>query len=209
MAKKIYDISQALRPGIPVFPGDAPYKQSWTMQLEGDCPVNVAEIALSVHTGSHGDAPMHYANGATPSGELSLEPYLGPCQVIDARRAGQLVRVEDIEDQLLARSERVLFRTYERFPHDEWDSDFTAIDPATIDLLADRGCLLVGLDTPSIDPETSKELLSHQRVLAHDMRVLEGLVLDQVPEGLYELIALPLKLITADASPVRAILREI
>ncbi|MEE9196461.1 MAG: arylformamidase [Alphaproteobacteria bacterium] len=209
MGKKIYDISQALRPGIPVWPGDVHFKQSWTMQLDANCPVNVSELSLSAHTGSHADAPLHYANGAVSSGQLDLEPYLGPCQVIDARRAGALVRVEDIEERLLSRSERVIFKTYEAFPHAQWDSDFTAIDPATIDLLAAKGCLLVGLDSPSLDPETSKELPSHQRVLAHDMRVLEGLVLDDVPEGLYELIALPLKLTGGDASPVRAVLREV
>jgi arylformamidase len=209
MAKKIYDISQALRLGIPVWPGDAAFQQSWTMQLDGACPVNVSELSLSAHTGSHADAPLHYANGAAASGELDLDPYLGPCQVIDARRAVDLVRVEDIEDRLLSRAERVIFRTFEAFPHENWDSDFTAIHPATIDFLAAKGCRLVGLDAPSLDPETSKELASHQRVLAHNMRVLEGLVLDEVPEGLYELIALPLKLTDADASPVRAILREV
>ncbi len=209
MAKRIFDISQTLREGIPVWPGDAEFKIIWNDRISDVSPVNVGEFHLSAHTGSHGDAPFHYSrDGASPA-DLDLTPYLGLCQLIDARQAGDLVRPGDIEDRLLTRAERVLIRSFEAFPHDEWDSNFTAVDPATIDMLAARGCLLIGLDAPSLDPEASKTLEAHQRVLAHDMRVLEGLVLDGVPEGVYELIALPLKLATADSSPVRAVLREL
>jgi arylformamidase len=109
----------------------------------------------------------------------------------------------------LAGAERVLFRTYEHFPHDQWDSDFTAIAPAVITRLRAAGVRLVGTDTASLDPETSKTLDAHHEVKAGDMRILEGLVLDDVPGGRYELIALPLKIAGGDASPVRAILREI
>lgn len=209
MTKRVYDISQTLREGIPVWPGDAEFQQRWTMKLDADCPVNVSELSLSAHTGSHADAPLHYQDGGASPADLDLTPYLGLCQLIDAGSAGDLVRPGDIEDRLLTRAERVLIRSFEAFPHGEWDSDFTAIDPATIDMLAARGCLLIGLDAPSLDPEASKTLEAHQRVLAHDMRVLEGLVLDGVPEGVYELIALPLKLAAADSSPVRAVLREL
>lgn len=209
MTKRVYDISQTLREGIPVWPGDAEFQQRWTMELDADCPVNVSELSLSAHTGSHADAPLHYQDGGASPADLDLTPYLGLCQLIDAGSAGDLVRPGDIEDRLLSRAERVLIRSFEAFPHGEWDSDFTAIDPATIDMLAARGCLLIGLDAPSLDPEASKTLEAHQRVLAHDMRVLEGLVLDGVPEGVYELIALPLKLAAADSSPVRAVLREL
>ena len=90
-----------------------------------------------------------------------------------------------------------------------WDSSFTAIAPATIDLLHAHGVRLVGIDTPSLDPEQSKLLDSHQRVRQHGMAILEGVVLDEVAEGDYELIALPLKISGCDASPVRAVLREL
>lgn len=84
-----------------------------------------------------------------------------------------------------------------------------AYAPASLQLLADKGIQLVGIDTPSVDPASSKTLESHQILRRHDMRVLENLVLDQVNPGDYELIALPLALIQADASPVRAILRSL
>ena len=106
-------------------------------------------------------------------------------------------------------TQSVLFRTFERFPHDAWDGETMAIAPETIEWLAAQGVKLVGIDTPSIDPQDSKDMLAHKAVLKADMRVLEGLVLDDVPEGRYELIALPLPVVNADASPVRAILREL
>jgi arylformamidase len=104
---------------------------------------------------------------------------------------------------------RVLVRAYAAMPQDRFDNELPAFDAALIELLADRGVQLVGIDSASVDPAPSKELPSHQVLRRRGMRVLENLVLDAVPEGDYELIALPLKLVTADASPVRAILREL
>ena len=101
----------------------------------------------------------------------------------------------------------MLVRTCRRAPT-AWTDDFAAFDPATIDWLADRGVVLVGLDTASVDPARSTTLDSHQRLCARDLRVLENLVLDAVDAGDYELIALPLRLIGCDASPVRAVLRR-
>jgi arylformamidase len=103
----------------------------------------------------------------------------------------------------------VLLRTYERSPQGAWDSTFPAISPAAIDLMAARGVLLVGTDTASLDPQDSKTLDAHHAVRAHRMAILEGVVLDDVAPGDYELIALPLKLAGMDASPVRAILRAL
>jgi arylformamidase len=98
-------------------------------------------------------------------------------------------------------------RTYERMPVDRWDPDLAAYAADAVERLADRGVMLIGIDSASIDPADSKSLDSHQVIRRRGLRVLENLVLDEVPEGDYELIALPLKLTTADASPVRAILR--
>jgi arylformamidase len=94
-------------------------------------------------------------------------------------------------------------------PADRWDGDLAAYDPALVERLADLGVTLIGIDTASIDPADSKTLESHQVIRRRGLRVLENLVLDDVPEGDYELIALPLKLTTADASPVRAVLRAL
>ena len=114
----------------------------------------------------------------------------------------------DCDWEALKGATRVLFRTYERFPHDAWDKDFKAIAPEVVARLRDAGAVLIGTDTPSLDPQTSKTMDAHHEVLRGDMHILEGLVLDDVPPGPHELIALPLAIEGADASPVRAILRE-
>jgi arylformamidase len=102
----------------------------------------------------------------------------------------------------------VLVRTCLKAPT-EWSAEFSAFAPETIEWLAGLGVKLVGIDSQSVDPADSKTLTSHHLLLEHDLRVLENLVLDDVPAGDYELIALPLKLTTADASPVRAVLRDL
>jgi arylformamidase len=207
--KRIWDISPPVHAGSPVFPGDTPYTQEWTAQLAPDCPVNVSRITLSPHAGAHADAPLHYDNEGRAIGDVSLEPYIGTCRVIHAIGCGALVQWHHIEHALRDLPPRVLVRTYARVPVDAWDQDLAAYAPATIERLAARGVKLVGIDTASIDPASSKSLDSHQVIRRMDVRVLENLVLDDVPEGDYELIALPLKLTTADASPVRAVLREL
>lgn len=205
--RRIWDISQVLRPGLPVWPGDTPFALERVWDMVRGAPVNVARATMSTHAGTHGDAPLHYAPGAADSAACTLEPYLGECLVVDARHAAGRVEPGDLPP--LGGARRVLLRTFDRFPHDRWVSDFTAIAPATIAHLAAAGVVLIGTDAPSLDPENSQEMAAHQAVLAADMRILEGLVLDDVPPGPYELIALPLPIAGADASPVRAVLREL
>lgn len=206
---RLWDISPAIGPGFPVFPGDTPFAQRWTWVLDGGCPVNVSEITLSPHTGAHTDAPLHYANDGAAMADVPLDAYLGPCRVVHALDSAPLVQPQHVADALTDPPPRVLIRTARRAAVGEWDAGFTALAPQTIDLLHARGVMLVGVDTPSLDPADSKSLASHQRVRAHRMAILEGLVLDDVPPGDYELIALPLKLAGCDASPVRAVLREL
>lgn len=204
---KIWDISPPVDHKSAVFPGDTTYSQRLHFTLGPGCPVNVNAITLSPHTGAHADAPLHYADGAPAVGELDLSPYLGPCRVIHCLNCGPLVRPEHLAHALKELPPRVLVRTAHTASQ-SWDS-FSAYAEETIALLAQRGVQLVGIDTPSVDPATSQQLPSHQQLLRHRLRVLENLVLDDVPEGDYELIALPLKLMQADASPVRAVLREL
>ena len=206
--KRIWDISPPVGPGSPVFPGDTPYAQQWSATLGPGNPVNVSRITLSPHVGAHADAPLHYDGSGAPIGAVELGPYLGTCRVIHAIGKGPLVLWEHLEHALDALPPRVLVRTYERAPVDRFDPSLAAYAPETIERLAARGVQLVGIDTASIDPADSKTLGSHQAIRRLGLRVLENLVLDDVPEGDYELIALPLKLVAADASPVRAVLRE-
>jgi arylformamidase len=207
--RRLWDISPPVRAGSPVFPGDTPYQQQWAATIAPGCPVNVSTLTLSPHVGAHADAPLHYDPEGAPVGALPLDAYLGPCRVIHAIARGPLVTWEHIAHAAQGLPARVLVRTYHRAPVDHWDPDLAAFAPETIERLADAGVRLVGIDTASIDPAESKALPSHQVVRRRGLRVLENLVLDEVPEGDYELIALPLKLVTADASPVRAVLREL
>lgn len=206
--KKLWDISPPVAPGSPVFPGDSPYRQEWSAALAPGNPVNVSRITLSPHVGAHADAPLHYDPAGAAIGAVALEPYLGPCRVIHAIGKGPLVRWQHLEHALQDLPARVLVRTYERMPVERWDPELAAYAPEVIERLAALGVKLVGIDTASIDPAASKTLPSHQAIRRLGLRVLENLVLDEVPEGDYELIALPLKLMTADASPVRAVLRQ-
>ena len=169
--------------------------------------MNVSAITLSPHLGSHADAPLHYGAGAAAIGAVDLAPFLGSCRVIHALEKGALIRPAHLEHAAGGLPARVLVRTCVTAPT-EWSSIFTAFAPETIAWLARKGVRLVGIDSQSVDPADSKTLDSHQQLLAHDMRVLENLVLDDVPQGDYELIALPLKLTYACASPVRAVLRS-
>ena len=206
--KRIWDISPPVQPGSPVFPGDTPYRQQWTATMGPDCPVNVSSLTMSPHVGAHADAPLHYDPQGQAIGAVDLAPFLGPCRVIHAIGCARLIQWLDIAHAAHDLPARVLVRTYERMPVDAWDPQLAAFAPDTVERLADVGVRLIGIDTASIDPADSKALDSHQVIRRRGLRVLENLVLDHVPEGDYELIALPLKLMTADASPVRAVLRE-
>ena len=206
---RLWDISPPVHAGSPVFPGDTPFALAWAARIAPGCPVNVSTLTLSPHTGAHADAPLHYDDAGAAVGELALEPFLGRCRVIHAIGCGPLVRWEHLAHAAPGLPARVLVRTCARAPVERWDPGLTAYDPEAVERLADLGVVLVGIDTASIDPAASKTLASHQVVRRRGLRVLENLVLDAVPEGDYELIALPLKLTTADASPVRAVLREL
>lgn len=206
--QRLWDISPPISPDTPAFPGDTAYSQLWTAQIGPGCPVNLSAITMSPHLGAHADAPLHYGVGAGTIGLMDLEPYLGPCRVIHAIDRGPLIGPEHLAHAAANLLPRVLVRTCLKAPT-TWSGEFSAFAPATIAWLAGRGVRLVGIDSQSVDPAESKTLDSHQELLRHDVRVLENLVLDEVPEGDYELIALPLKLIGADASPVRAVLRAL
>ena len=206
---RIWDISQTLRPALPVWPGDTAFACDDVWTIGPDCPVKVSRLTLSTHSGAHADAPSHYDASGEDIAAADPAVYVGPCMLVTAGGTGPHVRSEDLALDLLAGSSRVLIRTYSNFPHDSWDSDFRALHHTTIDALSNAGCRLIGIDSASLDPETSKTMDAHHAVRRNDMRILEGLVFDGVPDGAYELIALPLKIAGADAAPVRAILREL
>ena len=210
--RRLWDISPPVGPATPAYPGDQPYTQHWTATLGPGCAANVSAITLSPHLGAHADAPLHYAEGAAAIGAVDLAPFLGVCRVVHAMGCGRLIQPEHLRQAVrpvgVGLPPRVLVRTCDRAAT-TWTADFTAFAPETLDWLAGQGVRLVGIDTPSVDPADSAALDSHQRLLRLDLRVLENLVLDDVPAGDYELIALPLRWMHAEASPVRAVLRSL
>lgn len=204
----LWDISPVVSPGLPVWPGDTRFSSATTWEIADGCPVKVSRVSMSTHTGAHCDAPSHYDAQGLAIDAVPLDAYLGPCRVIHCIGAG-VIEPRHVAHALTAVPPRVLLRTYANAPQTEWDSAFGTVSPDTIALLAQHGVQLIGIDTPSLDPQESKTLDAHHAVRACRMAILEGIVLDAVEEGDYELIALPLKLAGMDASPVRAILRSL
>ena len=202
---KIHDLSPPVHPGIAVFPGDVAFSREVSMHVDDGEHLTLSSVTSTLHVGAHADAPLHFAAGGRPVDAQDLAAYLGPCQVIDVRgRGGPRIAPEDLGTAITA--PRVLLRT-DSFPDpDTWTDDFRALAPELVDHLADAGVVLVGIDTPSVDVADSKDLPTHARLHAREVANLEGLWLAEVPAGEYTLVALPLRLKDADASPVRAVL---
>ena len=210
----ILDISPALTTDIAVWPGDTPLSREILCTIEAGASVTLSTLRATVHLGAHADGINHYGGGAAGIEAFPLERYLGPCHVVRARaerRAGGMrVAIADLDIDLSAiRHPRVLIHTGTFPDFTSWNTDFAGLDPALVDALADRGVTLVGVDTPSVDVQESKDLPAHKRFLARGVSILEGLRLAHVAPGEHELIALPLPLVGFDASPVRAVLRSL
>jgi len=202
----IYDISPPISESLAVWPGDTPPTRQVLLDMRNGANITLSSLHATVHLGSHADAPSHYGADAPSIEERSLDYYLGPCQVISVR-AARGTRIAPQGVVVPIRAPRVLFSTG-TFPDPTvFNEDFAALSPELIDSLVRQRVKLVGVDTPSVDLFDSKDLPAHRACLRHDMAILEGLVLARVPDGRYELIALPLPLTGFDASPVRAILR--
>ena len=204
---RIHDISPTVSPALAVWPGDTPARREVLLDIARGDSLTLSTLHATVHLGAHADAPSHYGRDAATIERLSLERYVGPCQVLrPAAARGERLGVRALPPTLAA--PRVLFATGTYPEPTLFNPDFAALAPELCAELHARGVMLVGIDTPSVDLFDSKDLPAHQACLRHDLAILEGLVLEGVPEGIYELIALPLKLEGFDASPVRAILRE-
>ncbi len=204
----LIDISRAYSPGAAVFPIDTPYSEEFVARIGPGCPVNVSRITMSVHCGTHADAPYHYDEQGARIGALDLHVFMGPARVIDAQAAGPLCLPQDIKPFLKDCPPRVLLRLFAGQDSKVWGDDFRALAAETVQLLADHGVKLVGVDTSSVDPSTSKSLPAHMACKQNNIIILENLLLDHVEPGDYELMALPLKFENLDASPVRAVLRR-
>ncbi len=202
----IYDITPPITASLAVWPGDSPPSREVLCDLRRGDSVTLSTLRATVHLGAHADAPSHYGLDAPAIDQRGLDYYIGACQVMHVN-VGRNTRITPAELGGPIRAPRVLLATGTFPDPTKFNEDFAALSPQLLDVLHDQGVVLVGVDTPSVDLFSSKDLPAHNRFLHHDMAILEGLSLKDVPGGLYELIALPLKLVGFDASPVRAILR--
>ena len=208
---QLIDISPRLAPEIAVFPGDTALSRETLLELKRGDPVTLSTLRTTVHLGAHVDAPSHYGAGAESIDDLPLDRFVGPCRVLRvAVGQGELVTWESVQRALGERhpTQRLLFATGTYPDPTNFDRSFAGIEPGVIRELRRQGVELLGVDTPSVDPADSKQLPAHLACLEAGITILEGLVLDDVAEGEYELIALPLRLVGFEASPVRAVLRR-
>lgn len=202
----LYDISRPLKRGMPTWPGDTPfqYEVSWPKSDSGS--VNVGKLTMSIHTGTHVDAPFHFDDEGRKITDLDLNLYVGQAKLVDI--AGRTsIGADDLANVDLTGITRLLLRTSSWSDPDQFPETICYLRPDLAPFLAKQGIRLIGVDVPSVDPLDSKELPAHHGLHQHDIHILEGLWLENVEPGIYELIALPLQIEEADGSPVRAVLR--
>ena len=200
------DITQTMQNGMPNWPGDTPFsfEVGYTKQQTGS--VNIGRMTTSLHTGTHADAPFHFNSEAETLEQLDVNVYIGDCVIVDC--IGQeMVTAQSLEPVDFRSAKRVLLKTIEQ-PSAAFPETIPVIHPNVAPFLKERGVILLGIDNPSVDPLDSKEVLAHHKLYEHGIHILEGLDLGHVQQGLYELIALPLKIAGADGAPVRAVVRK-
>jgi len=203
----LHDITPAVTEALAVWPGDTPPRREVLLDRARGDSVTLSTLHATVHLGAHADAPSHYAVDGTTIDAVPLETYVGPAQVVRvAAVPGRRVPASAL-DGVELRAPRVLLATGTYPDPDAFREDFASLEPALVERLHAAGVRLVGIDTPSVDAFDSKDLPAHLACLRHGIAILEGLVLAGVAPGPYELIALPLRLVGYDASPVRAVLR--
>jgi arylformamidase len=202
---RIIDISMPIQAGLAAWPGDAPYKLSVTSTSNGDSVLNLGSVSMSVHTGTHVDAPFHFKNDGQPVERLDLDPFVGPAIVIDVAGKDR-IQVRDLEASGASLPPRVLLKTGGWTDHRRFPESVPVIESYVPAFLSERGVRLLGVDVPSVDPLDSKDLANHHALAERGICILESLNLAAVAPGRYDLIALPLPLAGADASPCRAVL---
>ncbi|MBG9449370.1 kynurenine formamidase [Cytobacillus firmus] len=209
MTKKEWiDISQPLTNAIAHWPGDTPFSYETAFTKEQTGSVNIGRITTSLHTGTHVDAPFHFNNEGEKILDLDIELYIGPARVIDVS-AYEAVDSEVLKGFDLEGAERVLLRTAVPNNSEVFPNRIPELTPDMADYLGSKGVRLLGVDVPSVDQLDSKGMETHHALYRNGIHILENIMLDEVEEGNYELIALPLPIKDGDGSPVRAVIRPI
>lgn len=203
----IYDISPPLTPKTAVFPGDTPLSRKVLLDMKRGDNLTLSTLHATVHLGAHADGANHYGKDAPAIDAMPLDHFLGRCQVVECAPTNA-PRIEPKDLLAPVDAHRVLFKTGSWPDTEIFNADYKALSVELVNHCAARGVRTLGIDTPSVDTADSKDLPAHHAILSYEIAILEGLNLSAVPPGSYELIALPLKLVGFDASPVRAILRS-
>lgn len=201
---KIFDISPLISEKIAVWPGDTPFSRQELLSLKSGSNIDLSTIHTTVHLGAHVDARSHYVESGPGIDQADLLPYIGRAQVIEVQAPHRRILPSDVKVNIT--EPRVLFKTNSFRNPEHFNTDFSSLSKELIEFLASHKVLLVGIDTPSVDPYDDKVLESHHALRDNQMVNLEGIVLHHIDAGVYNLVALPLKIKDADASPVRAIL---
>jgi arylformamidase len=202
----LHDISVLVSPDTPQWPGDTPFSCGWTWSIAKGDSVNVSTITSSPHVGTHADAPLHVADGWPASEAMSIESFIGPAVLLDLRSAHGVLELQALEDRIPPGTVRLLLRTGRSIAEGHFPESWPSLSAACAVGLAARGLRLLGADAPSVDQRESKSLGTHRAMFEHGGSIIENLDLRDVPEGRYELIALPLRWAGLDAVPLRAVL---
>ena len=208
MTNQWIDITQPLNQRIAEWPGDTPFSYEVAISKEQSGSVNIGKLTMSTHIGTHTDAPFHYDDNGLKILELPVDLYIGKACLVDVTGVSCVTRA-DLEPFDFDGAERLLLKTGSHPTPTKFPENFTVIGEDVGPLLKERGVRLIGVDTPSVDSETSKDLLGHHSLYRNDVIIIENLVLHSLEAGNYELIALPLALEDADGSPVRAVVRRL
>ncbi|MBP1948165.1 arylformamidase [Virgibacillus litoralis] len=205
---KWIDISQPLTNEMAHFPGDTPLDYSLTYSIEQTGSVNVGQMTGSLHTGTHIDAPFHYDSKGITIDDLDINLAIGKAKVIDVSDV-EKITAETLQGFDFNGISRVLLHTSLPNNPNRFPDKMPDLDPGAAPLLKEKGVKLIGVDMPSVDAPDSKDLATHHALYNNGIFILENLMLDHVVPGDYELIAIPLAITGADASPVRAVLRSL
>lgn len=205
---KLYDITRTVKPTTAVWPGDALYQVAPVLKIEDGESVNLTTLTFSPHTGTHADAYFHYEACGEHPAAMPLDAYIGRARVVTVSKRDGALLPEDVGR--IDGVERLLIHSHvSDLPDDQWPDVFPYLSVELIEWLSTYDVRLVGLDSPSVDEFTSKDLPCHHALRRNHIVNLELLNLRGVPDGDYELVALPLKLDLACGSPVRAVLRTL
>lgn len=209
---RVIDISQPVSSESAFFPGDTPFSRQVTVSLKDSEVLNLTALTMSPHIGTHVDAPVHIRGSMDSSAEmvgaLPLAPFIGPVEVVDIAPYNGAIDSSHLKQLSKGNAPRILIRTRHHIRYQVFENDYAYFATELIDWFRENNIVLAGLDTPSVDETTSKTLDAHHRLVSHNICWLENLDLTNAPAGEYFLIALPLKFMELEASPVRAILLD-